>query len=44
MSEAPQTFGALTGTVRLSTLRPLEGGAVEGPLNLTPWSGAVIER
>ena len=44
MSEAPQTFSALTGTVRLSTLRPQEGEVVEGSLTLTPWSGAVIER
>jgi alpha-glucosidase len=44
MSEAPKTFSALTGTVRLSTLRPLEGEVVERSLTLTPWSGAVVER
>ena len=41
MSEADATF-ALAGTVTVSTDPGLEGTAVEGPLTLSAWSGAVV--
>ncbi len=44
MSDAPQAISALRGTVTLGTDRALEGTAVEGTLEMPPWSGAVLER
>ena len=42
MADEPATFGPLSGSVTLCTDPTLEGSAVEGPLALAGWSGAVV--
>jgi len=42
MSDDTSAVEGLTGTVRLSTGRELEGTAVAGGLQLPPWSGVVV--
>jgi alpha-glucosidase len=42
MSERDASFDAGAGAVAVSTDPALEGSAVEGPLVLPPWSGAVV--
>ena len=43
MSDSPEVFSGITGSIGLATDRAREGAEVEGSLTLAPWSGAVIE-
>jgi alpha-glucosidase len=44
MSDSPQEFGGLEGSIVLATDRTLEGTAAADRLTLAPWSGVVVTR
>jgi glycosidase len=44
MSGKTVTFADVAGTVIVSTSAALEGSTVEGALQLSPWSGAVVTQ